>query len=355
MPPNKHKMITVGQMEEKAQQYNQDHDDEAQSECPCTNCKHERKEYKCENPNGCLQTAKKIMQCLLSKWNPGKTIQTYASGLTIEEQNRNEQAAKKDQKIIFNPTVTKTCLNNGFHIFTGKTEKSKDPAEQTTPPISNNGDQSIITLITSGRVHTEQNTDRIASGAAFFKESDPRNLILKMEAQTNTTDEGELKALYQAIRHIPKHQTLHIEIEFKTIIQNLTTNLARNEKQDWLGNKNKKTYKATIAELRQRSKETTIIRSTKTNNSATHRTTNKLAEEAIKKPTLDIVNTELKENFDLKGIELTSGTQALFYKCLREQKQSKDIRRCTLVKLDITRHAVQEWTGTFPTNKYSNP
>ena len=348
---NKHQIITVGQMSDFANSSNTDHDNEAQSECHCTRCQFERQELNCENPNECHRTARRIMECLNPKWNPNRPTQIYAPSLTTQEQENNLIAAKTDQRITFNPTLITHQLGEGFRIFTGNLTRAKDPAEQLPPTRPPDDAQNNLKFTTSSMESTDEYATRIISGAAFFGRNDPRNVQLKMEANTHTKDEGELAALYQAIKSTPKYSILHIEITSKSIIMNITVDLRRNEKQGWLRNKDSPVYKAIVAELRQRPQGTTFIWSTPNNNQTTHKTANDLAKEAIQRQALDRISIEIRENFDLRGLELASGSQALFYQYLRECKRYKEVRRRTLIRLDITRHAIKKWNGTFPTDE----
>jgi len=202
--------------------------------------------------------------------------------------------------------------------------------------------------------HTNERAERTAGGGALFGLlDDPRNLRLKVPANTNTPEEAELNILYLAIKETPKNKSLHLQIKSKSIIRDLTLGLQRNEQTDWLGNKNKNVLKAIVSELRQQMKETILIKSTPQNNMRTHQLAGDLAQEAILRPNDDNLKIKPEPSYELRGLELTAATQVIFYKSLREQKRKESTRLRTTIRLDITRYAVEEFNKNFQlTNKY---
>jgi len=97
-----------------------------------------------------------------------------------------------------------------------------------------------------------EHAERTAGGGALFGLlDDPRNLRLRVPANTDTPEEAELNILYLAIKETPKNKSLHLQIKLKSIIRDLTLGLQRNKQTNWLGNKNKNVLKAIVSELRQ--------------------------------------------------------------------------------------------------------
>ncbi|KAF8236318.1 hypothetical protein L208DRAFT_1391144 [Tricholoma matsutake] len=62
---------------------------------------------------------------------------------------------------------------------------------------------------------------------------------------------GELGALICALQSTPSHLPLKIYIQQKTILSEITINLARNEDSDWAHTNNKNLYKSLVSNLHQ--------------------------------------------------------------------------------------------------------
>lgn len=60
---------------------------------------------------------------------------------------------------------------------------------------------------------------------------------------------------------------------------------------------------------------------------------------------------DIEGKFDITGAQLSKLTQALAYRAIRERKDKTENRRGTITELDMTRYAVREAFGPFPTDK----
>ena len=105
-------------------------------------------------------------------------------------------------------------------------------------------------MTTSGAIKTDSEGDKILSGGAYYGPNDPKNASLRADQERGTATEGGMLAILQVLKQVPKNRPLHLKIESKETIRNLTIDLPRQESSGWLGSRCKKTIQAIIAELR---------------------------------------------------------------------------------------------------------
>ncbi|KAG2337477.1 hypothetical protein BDR05DRAFT_895206, partial [Suillus weaverae] len=105
-------------------------------ECMCNPCSKDRNNLKCTKPFKCAQLAKDMMECILPKWNPNTTTQSFNPDLTSDQITANEKAIKKNELVLFDPKIPlPSSVEEGFRVFTCPEPQSKTPAEQD-PPVS---------------------------------------------------------------------------------------------------------------------------------------------------------------------------------------------------------------------------
>jgi len=246
-----HNVTTVGQLEKTIQGTDPNH--QQKRGCICHDCAKDKNERGCQNPVNCRRTAKKIMNCLPPKWNTWNTPpEMSAPELTREQKKANEDAYKHDKTLIFDLTMRLTNLYQGYRILLDREEPCHEPAKQQTRWTStqNNG-LAPIQVTTSGAIKTDSEEDKILSRGAYYGPNDPKNASLRVDQERETTAEGEMLAILQVLKQVLKNRPLHLKIESKETIWNLTIDLPRQESSGWLGSQCKKTIQAIIAELRE--------------------------------------------------------------------------------------------------------
>ncbi|KAG2336831.1 hypothetical protein BDR05DRAFT_896206, partial [Suillus weaverae] len=129
-----HKVTSVQHISDIANRNDPTH--RKRKECMCNPCSKDRNNLKCTKPFKCAQLAKDMMECILPKWNPNTTIQSFNPDLTSDQITTNEKAIKKNELVLFDPKIpSPSSVEEGFRIFTCPEPQSKTPAEQD-PPVS---------------------------------------------------------------------------------------------------------------------------------------------------------------------------------------------------------------------------
>ncbi|KAF8240641.1 hypothetical protein L208DRAFT_1384045, partial [Tricholoma matsutake] len=143
---------------------------------------------------------------------------------------------------------------------------------------------------------------------------------------------GELGALICALRSTPPHLPLKIYIQQKTILSEITINLARNEDSDWAHTNNKNLYKSLVSNLCQRSAPTKLQQWSTMTPADGKATAQHLAKAALEKPQCNEIDISTDHKWTLAGMKLKNGTQLY-----------QEIQLATMT------YAVQDLTGETPT------
>ncbi|KAF8232607.1 hypothetical protein L208DRAFT_1397087 [Tricholoma matsutake] len=112
---------------------------------------------------------------------------------------------------------------------------------------------------------------------------------------------GELGALICALQSTPPHLPLKIYIQQKTILSEITINLARNEDSDWAYTNNKNLYKSLA-------------------------TAQHLAKAALEKPQCNEIDISTDCKWTLAGMKLKNGTQCSLYQGITKWKLANKSR-----------------------------
>ncbi|KAG1800546.1 hypothetical protein EV424DRAFT_1265161, partial [Suillus variegatus] len=117
---DKHKIVSVGDLEKATQQTPQDHKN--RKECECSASASDRTKYECAKPFRCHKTANEILACILPKWSTSTEIFKKVPDLTPEQHEANKKALKEKGKVLFDPALpTISIIEDGFRAFTSPT------------------------------------------------------------------------------------------------------------------------------------------------------------------------------------------------------------------------------------------
>ncbi|KAG1726450.1 hypothetical protein EDD22DRAFT_762919, partial [Suillus occidentalis] len=128
-------------------------------------------------------------------------------------------------------------------------------------------------------------------------------------------------------------------------IDGITKHLTTWEDRGWINIENKHLFKATAYHLRRRPAQTTFKWIKGHSGILGNEEADKLASTGALKTIFDDIDTVIPIEFDLQGAKLSSMTQALAYKGIRE-RISTEYKRQTLINLDLTRYALENITNT---------
>ncbi|KAF8230785.1 hypothetical protein L208DRAFT_1400080 [Tricholoma matsutake] len=137
---------------------------------------------------------------------------------------------------------------------------------------------------------------------------------------------GELGALICALQSTPPHLPLKIYIQQKTILSEITINLARNEDSDWAHTNNKNLYKSLVSNLCQRSAPTKLQQWSTTTPADRKATAQHLAKAALEKPQCNEIDISTDCKWTLAGMKLKNGTQHSLYQGITKWKLANKSR-----------------------------
>ena len=106
----------------------------------------------------------------------------------------------------------------------------------------------------------------------------------------------------------------------KSIISEITVNLARNEDSDWAHTNNKDLYKSLVSNLRQRSAPTKLQQWSTTTPANKKATAQCLAKTALEKPQCDEIDINTDRKWTLAGKKLKNSTQCSLYQGITKWK-----------------------------------
>lgn len=345
--------------------------------CACANCKRERELYQCQHPTKCLDLAQRIVQSLGAKWNlldrtspdglsltrrrtaanarvlqflnrPARTVGTRrAGGILDDGENENRGV----QKVLFDPSITSRedeGLKAVFQIFT-------DPGTRDViPGCRLRGGTSVpnaaITVYTDGACENNGYDDARAGAAAWYGIDDPRNIAFRITGVPQSNQRGELYAVLQtALKERGLFAPLTIVTDSLYVINGLTLNMRKYERNGWIGVSNRDLFRAILAALRKRGAPTYFQWVKGHDGNFGNNQADQAAQSAsrLEEP-LELQPFE-DPRYLLSGLQISTMTQKLLYRGIRERSKPIE-RRTTQRNLDIVRHAVREVTGHPPTD-----
>ncbi|KAG6880453.1 hypothetical protein C0992_000055 [Termitomyces sp. T32_za158] len=168
----------------------------------------------CRNPTKCVTLARNHLKRLEKKWDP------YSARESRSTSNEENRWADNEGRIMFELDFeTKGTLTEGFRVFTTETNNEED-IDYARVPEEN---PSTITIFTDGSC-LKDGQDRTAAGTGiWFGHDNPRNRAIRIPpyiAQTNNM--GEAIAVLEAVRSVPKNQSIIVMSDSQITIDNLT-------------------------------------------------------------------------------------------------------------------------------------
>ncbi|KAJ7714014.1 ribonuclease H-like protein [Mycena metata] len=247
---------------------------------------------------------------LLPKWDPRTA--------DFQEEEGSQEGSEDVQK--FREPKQISSLTEGFRVFT-KPRESEQAAALNLPNIGAQNGENSVTVAFSGSTVNGGTADAKAGIAVFFGEGDPRNESgALLEGLEQSTANAEIAAAVLAMQKTPVDTELRLESQRDVVLKNATKFLEPNEDRGWIGIPNRKSSKALGAALRSRKGTSTtiaVVRNEKTTKAS------EMSKASARDPTAITpgINLEVAANESLVGAKLSSMTQALAYKGIKELRK----------------------------------
>ncbi|KAI0041094.1 ribonuclease H-like protein, partial [Auriscalpium vulgare] len=196
-----------------------------------------------------------------------------------------------------------------------------------------------VTVYTDGScINNGKDNARCGSGV-WVTEGSPYNRAFRVPGPFQSNQVGEIVAVILAIQSVPHMLPLHIKSDSRYVIDGLTLHLRRWEDEGWIGISNAIFFATAAYHLRKRSAPTTFTWVKGHTGVAGNEHADRLAEEGANKPTPDRLDLSIDPAFKLSGAKLSTLTQALAYKGIREAKDTP-LRRSTVQNIYAVQAAV---------------
>ncbi|KAF5376294.1 hypothetical protein D9615_008538 [Tricholomella constricta] len=311
--------------------------------CVCTGCTTQRTTVMCEHPHDCAKKAEALLNTLHEKWDP-RRIPMPVEGPPEE----NPEDGEAEWSPLPDNMLTTGSLANIFRIFT-QGEKSTG-----LPRVITQVDEGpVLQVATDGSCFDNGLENANAGAGIFYSQDGTDNLSIKVpQNYTQSNQTAEILALKEAIERAPPEGRLHIELDSKYVIQNVTSRLQRNEDEGYIITKNADLLKLTLARIRARGTVTRVKWVKGHSGHERNEGADKLADAATNLPQPQDFNGTIDLSLQVTGARLQSITQALAYKTIRDIKATKRpmTRTRTQDNLAQIKDAVEDAFGGRPTS-----
>lgn len=322
-----------------------DHKHHKISTCACKYCKRDRRRG-CTSPWRCCETAREMLTKLQPKFDPFCNPEADNLSLTPARIEANAAARGEGEYVLFNPSIVKgDDLSPNFRVFGPTRDDRLAPAfrKRQQPGVP---EDPAITVYTSGFCGHAGQDDSRAGGGNWYGVDDARNSAFRVSGDRRSKGSGEVAAILFAVKSVSHFAPLSIISTSQTIIDALTTGLDKIEESGHIGLADKDLFKATAAALRERGATTKLGPG---HNDPGRWGAATLAKSGAGMPDTNALDASIPERFNLEGAQLSALTQARAYTGIREAR-TKPQRQKTDIRLDMTRHAVRDACGRFPTD-----
>ena len=290
--------------------------------CTCKECTRDR-EQGCKNPWKCCQAAEEILREIRPKWHP--TTESPGDNLTLTKRRneKNEEALTNNGTITFNPSVTQHGeLDEAFRAFV-------DPSVRDEPPTMRRRTGRIVTAetcvmnIVASTIDCMPDPPALPMGTGFADcvqgETGSRLAQMSIERERDSPSSGVIVATLAATLAAPRDAPLHFVLEMEDLARMLLEKIPNWENEGWIGIKGASYLKALMNQLRQRCAPTTFRHATMDEDKLAIVRSRARLTTALKDSQPRQIDPVETKAFKLSGAKLSTMTQALAYRGIRER------------------------------------
>ncbi|KAF5371403.1 hypothetical protein D9615_009713 [Tricholomella constricta] len=218
--------------------------------CACPECENMRSMVGCAHPHECAVRAKALIDTLPQKWDPRRAPIPHEQN-TLEDTDQNPD---EEWTTFKSHTITNGSLKDVFRIFT------EGETIGTLPrTLSQSDDGPQVIAATDGSCTKNGQDNAFAGAGVFYNLNNEKNIKIKVPSHYKPSNQmAELLVLKEAAEHAPEVGCLHLELDSKYVIQNVTSRIRTHEDEGYTNTANEELLKLTIARLRDRKTTTRI-------------------------------------------------------------------------------------------------
>jgi exonuclease III/ribonuclease HI len=344
--------ITLAEWSEKYN--NEEHFDS--KECECDTCMDMENTVGCMSPSLCVRLAQLLIGTLPTKWIPSETetsLEDQVINPTVtnekealkeleeneEEEDQSDNLQKENWVRFERSLITAESTTDAFRVFTEGSENNEAP--QPSLPLI---ERELIIVGTDGScINNGEDCARAGAGVFVGTDSEYNRAIKVPQSVPQTNQTGELLAVAEVGKSLPKSADIFIEID-STYAKNAATTLRQKmEDNGYIGTANREVIEHMIANLRSRT-GATLFKWVKghtgvhRNEGADHMAAMG-ANQAEGEAKLPITPPPLR----LTGARLSKLTQKLAYRAIRERKMRKyNARTRTISNLERVQLEIED-------------
>ncbi|KAA1479858.1 ribonuclease H-like protein [Dentipellis sp. KUC8613] len=256
--------------------------------------------------------------------------------------------------ITFDPTVTcKTDLAECFRIFTDPNLVTTEPATRLARPADGHiVDDEQITAYTDGScIHNGKADARCGSGI-WIAHDHELNREIRVPGEKQSNQIGEIVAVIVLLQIATAFAPLLIKTDSRYVIDGLTEHLSEWEDRGWIDVQNSEYFEAAAYHLRKRSAPTDFEWVKGHNNIEGNEQADSSANNGARKLIADELDLTIPPTFKLQGAKLSTITQAIAYRGIRQRKRAKlKTRTTTKNNLESAQSAIRNHTGQNETTR----
>ncbi|KAJ7885634.1 ribonuclease H-like protein, partial [Mycena leptocephala] len=183
----------------------------------------------------------------------------------------------------------------------------------------------------------------------WYSADDPRNASLRIPPSMSQTQlSAEVVATLHCVQTTSLDVPLRISVRGDAVTAIINKNLGKWEDRGWIGIPDKAPIQALAACLKRRRAATIFVKLKNTEGSPSYNEASRLARDGSAKPEPTSINVTIAPQLQLRGAKLSTLTQALAYKGIKELRATP-ARKTTETNIKLVQEAIALRYGKTPT------